>query len=340
MEAENYQAHPKGIFISGKSQNISKVHIEVLARKSLTFSQKYILGVTTILYYTCYAPFQFKVQHKSGLLGFQVKTNIVQKVFCILHYICFVGITYFFVCRAFGTDNPLVSQPNLILNAVMVILGTILSLYFTCTVWFYEPSLRLMLETNQAQTTNFVKHKSNFEEKFQNFLAIFYPLFSTVYGCYGMLQWNSVYDPELKNQYINFLLKYLPILFTLFSGFPNVFYICVALTFRDRAHQFIALLQQQMLENYENNLEQIILCEFLALDKYINQLNEHFGIWIMAYSLLTIPFYSLKLTQLCHGTAILPEGIVDLSFFIGTFCFLKLAADTSLLVRSKMYTIK
>lgn len=334
MDIQKNTVNHNCIFCLSNLPKISEIPYKFRARISLTFSQKYILALTKILYYTCYIPFKFEVNSTSNCVIFQVKTNNLQKILCILHFFGFFGTTYFFLCRAFGHDNPIVTQPNLILNASMVILGALLNLYFTCSVLFYEPNFRLLLENYQRQTNYLEQNQdNNFEEKLQNIFAIIYPLFSTVYSCSYMLEWNNLHEPGYQNRFFNPLIKHLPGLFTLFSNLPNVLYICVALTFRDRARPFIWLLTQSMLVNKgRSNSEHLILSEFLALDKYVNNLNQNFGIWIFAFSLLAIPYYSLKLTQIFHGTVIFSHGIIDLFYFVSTLCFLKMAADTSLQV--------
>lgn len=310
-----------------------QVLLKCRSNKKLAFSQKYTASVLSIMYCACYVPYCFKSTTEDpinlGNLHWRVKKNILQKILCVaVHLVILVKICSSIVNRFSdeGTVND--QKKNSMLNMGSLFNGVYIATYFVLSIRQFEPRFKSLLDFQYSERRPKVFKNSFNLENIQNMASVICPLFSI-----SLTFLSAVFELYNIQFYANtwtilcFTISQLSdILISLAMEFPDTFFIFVVLSFRDRAH----FLRSLLVSSTEQNIPAcIILNEYKSLERYTDELNKHFGMWILVCTLGPLPFYSSSLMYLFRGEMSMKQGLSNLTYFCSTAFFLSSAANIS-----------
>lgn len=305
-------------------------------RIQMTFSQNYAFWFTNILYYFSLAPFRFKMTSTINLQANQVNlewkthTNVVQKLVCIFTHTVITLTVFIFVSYSLDSERGIPTKSNSLFYAAIVITGTFLVFYVSISIWFYEPRFRLLLDFNESNCYNYRSNdKIPILHKFQNISAIICVIVSVVDPFIEIFYVQNMYKWTESVLWAS-IVRVLVCIYALVSHFPDVLFRGLSFTFRDKASQFAAMVASS--EEEAVIPARLIWEEYFNLYNYVQNLNDKFGIWILTYAVLFIPFYSLKLNDLLQGNLSVLKGVFNVSYFVGTSIFLIMSANSSLQV--------
>lgn len=112
------------------------------------------------------------------------------------------------------------------------------------------------------------------------------------------------------------------VLLIILFNVPNTIFLALNLRFRDRAKLFESFIDKQP------KPVSLVLEEYYKLESCINRLNDNFSVWLLATSLISIPFLSQKFIQLFKGSVPVLTAILNVPFFVAMFFNLLFAAST------------
>ncbi len=305
-------------------------------KRPLTFSQKYTMGALYFMYYICFSPFSFKVNKASHFdtnwVAWKIKTNIFQKLLCLTIHLIVLKRLCETLYQSFGKNGFLYREKNTMLNAAVTMGGIFISGYFFITIWFFQSRFQSLLNLNAPFSKPLNGYfKSNIHstvDKLQNAVAILSATFSiTITVVYFFRDYyKSKNGLEFWNKVRHIIWEISDLCYLVSANLPDVFFPMIALSFRDRARPLITMLK---LSTQDTVLPTSVLKEYLMLERYVNKLNKNFGIWILAYTLLIIPFYSLNLVVLFQKNLSISSGLTTLIYLCSTFFFLLMTAAIS-----------
>ncbi len=299
---------------------------EVPNNKKFTFSQKYTIIITSIFHYTGFSPFCLKnIKPMSQKHQFIIQTNTIQKLFCsAIHMIVLVS-SCLSIYNVFLKKGDLHSRKNSMLYVATSFGETFIPCYFVIYIWQADKGLSKLVQFNRTRQLDLSKVDHISVKTFrENWLAVVFPIFSVANGLaialFSKKHLSSRNGSLLHDLISDFALA----LHTVTINSADVIFPVVTLLFRDKASQFLAKLHSSL--NHKTN-EDIILQEYLSLELYVNDLNEHFGMWILQFCFLTIPYYSISLLNIFHGSLPLLRGLIGMIYcFCTSFLLLKVAS--------------
>lgn len=303
----------------------------------LSFSQRYTLSALSTLYYIGFVPFRFHTNDRSitklDIFSWKVRKSVFQKLLCVIvHMVLFAMIC----CKVYGTfgkdssfgssqDSPSMLQAAMTFNLILV------PTYFIVSIWRYENRFKTLIQLNCQPTTNFLKLERNpVKRAFENVLAILFPLLSFAEILVAAV--HEIFKTNVNSELDNWKIVQLAfcvisqVIYELSVGTPDILFPLIVLSYRDRAEQFLSFVfSSKNAMVYASS----VIKEFYALEKYVNEINDKFGIWILIYSVATIPFYSINLIKFFSGTMSLFYGLTAIWFCCGTSFYFLMAANVS-----------
>lgn len=296
-----------------------------------TLSQRYTIVAISVLYCIGIVPFRFQISKHStkNPSVLQVRKNTLQRTLCIILHIILVTRICLNAYHAFGKFGVINfrNDSGLMLQAAIAISEVFASGYFVATIWQFECRFQSLLKFNCQLPIEYTIPETNVFSSLQSVLAITFSIASSV-----ALLVNVIYQSSenMKLDYWNLAhLTYIVAsnaLYLVSLNIPDTFFPIVALAFRDAGKKFCSVLLSSKVHGICSSS---VLNEFIALEEYVNKLNDAFGTWILMYTVMAIPFYSLNLIKLLEGNILIVEGIAALAYCCSSAFFLLMAAGVS-----------